>query len=113
MVRTNMIVHPGMGHQAKYAAYFRSWVDLCSVVGKSVKDKVETVDKDECAEHEEVAVVIEANAVVEPGTVVVHLEDTALADAAVVGAGGLGCYALLANCYHVLEFGNWYSAWIS
>ena len=51
--------------------------------------------------EEEVSVVAVADAVVEPGAVVVHLEHAAVAHRAVVGARGLRVDALLAHGHHL------------
>ena len=47
--------------------------------------------------EEEISVVVIADAVVDPGAVVVHLEDAAFADVAVVGAWGAGNAAFFAE----------------
>lgn len=51
--------------------------------------------------EEEVSVVEVAHAVVEPGTVVVHLEDAMIANRAVVRSRRLGRDALLADGHHL------------
>lgn len=56
----------------------------------------ETIHESVAEEEHEKLVVVEANAVVDPRTVVVHFEDTTGANAAVVGAVGLHEHAPVA-----------------
>ena len=56
--------------------------------------------------EEEVPVVVVAYAVVEPGAVVVHLQDAAVANTAVVGSRWFGLDAFLANRGHLRTMSN-------
>ena len=70
--------------------------------GVVVPDTGQGYDHECCAAHEveteeeEVALVVQADAVVDPGTVVVHHEDTLVADAAMMRTHGLNVVALVA-----------------
>ena len=90
-------------------------INLCAAVSPPVvvelfKKYFEAKHHDEHAAHhhedhveEEVSVIEVTHTVVQPGTVMVHLEDTGLADTAVVGAGRLGRDALLTHAAHLLQ----------
>ena len=65
---------------------------------KADRAQVDTVNGEEHAEEKEVAVIVEANAVVEPGTVVVHFEHAPAADRTVVSARRLRATVTLAAC---------------
>ena len=53
--------------------------------------------------EEEMPVVVVSDTVVEPGTVVVHVEDASVAHTAVVGSRGLRCDTLLTDTGDLLQ----------
>ena len=83
------------------------------MTNKLLPEYFKTKDHEEgAAEHhehhveEEVPVVVVAYAVVEPGAVVVHLQDAAVANTAVVGSRWFGLDAFLANRSHLRTMSN-------
>ena len=69
------------------------------------QDHKETAAEDhEDHVEEEMSVVVVADTVVEPGTVVIHLQDTTVADAAVVGSWWFWLDTFLAYSCHLNIF---------
>ena len=84
----------------------RMWIDVHLIVVESERGQIRAVEDHEHAEEEKVAMIVEADAVVEPRTVMVHLEHTPIANAAMVGARRLGRHALATHGHDVVDVGG-------